>query len=232
MMLDEETRARESGGTSADAIYAMAHNTIRRRHATRAGRLLDIGCGTGAFRRVIADMVAEYVGVDIARYEGFPSDATFIRADLGRPSWPIEDEFADITVSLETIEHVENPRSFIREIFRVTKPGGLIVVSTPNQLTWLSLLTLVVKNQFNAFQERTGQYPSHLTALLEIDLLRTAREVGLSQIDIIYSGEGRVPGISRHWPRWLSRGRRRFSDNLALVGRRPANGQSGIDREL
>ncbi|HEY1629080.1 MAG TPA: methyltransferase domain-containing protein [Tepidisphaeraceae bacterium] len=223
---NEEVRARQSGGTSSNAIYAMALNALRKRLAGGTGRLLDIGCGTGAFQAAVRELgpgyVAEYVGVDIAQYAGFPKGAGFQQADLNQPTWPIEDGVAEVTVSLETIEHVENPRAFFREIVRITKPGGFVLVSTPNQLTWLSLLTLIVKSQYNAFQERQGQYPSHLSALLEIDLLRMAREMGLTEVEVVYSGQGRMPGVRYHWPRWLSRDRRRFSDNLALLGRRAA----------
>jgi SAM-dependent methyltransferase len=45
---------------------------------------------------------------------------------------PARDNTSDLTVSIETIEHLENPFQFVREVARVTKPGGLIVVSTPN----------------------------------------------------------------------------------------------------
>jgi hypothetical protein len=107
----------------------------------------------------------------------------------------------------------------MRNLTRVTKPGGLIVVSTPNQLSLLSKLTLVVKNQFNAFQD--GSYPAHLTALLEIDLVRMARECGLINIVVHYTDRGRIPLSARHWPRnGFFRGRA-FSDNVLLSCFRP-----------
>ena len=67
----------------------------------------------------------------------------------------------------------------MRQLTRVVKPGGVVIVTTPNQLSLLSKMTLVLKNQFNAFQ--SGSYPAHLTALLEIDLVRMARECGLAE---------------------------------------------------
>jgi hypothetical protein len=94
-----------------------------------------------------------------------------------------------------------------------------VVVTTPNQLSLLSKLTLVVKNQFNAFTERPGSYPAHITALLEVDLVRIARECGLVEVGIRYTDSGRIPGTARHWPRPL--GGRAFSDNVLLEARRP-----------
>jgi 2-polyprenyl-3-methyl-5-hydroxy-6-metoxy-1,4-benzoquinol methylase len=120
-----------------------------------------------------------------------------------------------VTVSIETIEHLENPRAFFRELTRITRPGGLIVVTTPNQLSLLSKLTLVVKNQFNAFQD--GSYPAHRTALLEIDLRRIAAEVGLTDAQVQYTNSGRIPGMAWHWP---FVGGRAFSDNVAISTRK------------
>jgi len=80
-------------------------------------------------------------------------------------------------------------------------------------------MTLVAKNQFNAFQERPGLYPAHITALLEIDLLRIAKECGLIQPTIRYTNAGRIPFTPLNWPGWL--GGRMFSDNVLLVTRKP-----------
>jgi 2-polyprenyl-3-methyl-5-hydroxy-6-metoxy-1,4-benzoquinol methylase len=120
---------------------------------------------------------------------------------------------------VETIEHLENPRAFVRELARLAKPGGTVLVTTPNQLSLLSKLTLLTRNQFNAFQEAPGLYPAHITALLEVDLRRIARETGLEGVEVHYSGFGRIPFTARHWPRPLQG--RAFSDNVALLARRP-----------
>jgi len=124
---------------------------------------------------------------------------------------------------VETIEHLENPRAFVRELTRLARPGGWVVVTTPNQLSLLSKLTLGLKNEFNAFQ--SGSYPAHLTALLEADLRRIAAECGWSNAMVVYTCSGRIPGTARHWPRWLSC---LFpcvlSDNLLIIGRRPGDG--------
>jgi len=95
----------------------------------------------------------------------------------------------------------------------------MIIVTTPNQLSLLSKLTLVFRNEFSAF--RAGSYPAHLTALLEVDLRRMARECGLREEIIQFSRSGRIPGTSRHYPRLLSRlAPRAFSDNVLMAARK------------
>jgi len=213
---DVASRARASRGTSSEAIYRMAARVIARRSSGK-GVLLDVGCGLGELRGYVKDLVSEYVGVDVVRYEQFPAGARFVEIDLDSSRAPLPDGSAEVVAALETIEHLENPRAFIRELARLAKPGGLIVVTTPNQLSFLSLLTLLVKKQFNAFQEGPGLYPAHLTAVLEIDLLRIARECGFVEIEIDYSGEGRIPLTARHWPKGFAG--RWFSDNLVMSAR-------------
>jgi 2-polyprenyl-3-methyl-5-hydroxy-6-metoxy-1,4-benzoquinol methylase len=167
----------------------------------------------------VREQFARYVGLDAVRYQDFPADAEFHLVDLDTGRACVPDEFADVVAAVETIEHLENPRAFMRELMRLLKPGGLLIVTTPNQLSLLSLLTLVVKHRFSAFQE--AHYPAHLTALLEIDLKRIAAECGLSDARIEYSLQGRLVLTPWHYPRFLARlFPRALSDNLLLVGRK------------
>jgi SAM-dependent methyltransferase len=139
---------------------------------------------------------------------------------LNRTPFPIDAKSADAVFAVETIEHLENPRALVREMARMVKPGGWIFVTTPNQLSFLSIGTLVFKRQFSAFQK--GSYPAHITALLESDLRNIAAEVGMRDIAIDYSLEGRLVLTPWHYPRTLARiSPRLCSDNLLLVGRAP-----------
>jgi len=213
-----EARARKSRGSSGAAIYRMVRDALRARR--RAGGLLvDVGCGSGNLWRYVDADFERYVGVDVVSYEGFPACGEFQRINLDTGRVPLPDGGADVVAAVETIEHLENPRSFARELARLAKPGGWVVVTTPNQLSLLSKLTLVVKNQFNAFQ--AGCYPAHLTALLEVDLRRIGAECGLTDIDTAYSRHGRLPLTPWHYPGLLaSVFPRAVSDNLLLIGRK------------
>ena len=124
-----------------------------------------------------------------------------------------------VNAAVEVIEHLENPRALIRELARVVKPGGWVIVTTPNQLSALSLLTLVAKGRFAAFQD--GDYPAHRSALLAIDLVRIGRECRLRDEAIEYTGHGRVPLTAWHYPAALAPlAPQRFSANLILIARR------------
>ena len=214
-----ELRAGQSLGSSEPAIYRAVARALRQRRAS--GTLADVGCGRGQLWQELRPIFSRCIGVDAVKYASLPGDVEFLRADLDRVPLPLADASADVVTAVETIEHLENPRAFCRELCRIARPGGWIVITTPNQLSLLSLLTLVVKHRFSAFQD--AAYPAHRTALLEIDLLRIAAECGLGAIGIRYSGSGRLPLSGVHYPSGLSRlFPRALSDNLLLVGRRVA----------
>lgn len=216
---DTEARAHKSLGTSNAAIYLMVVRALESRNIS-GEVLVDVGCGKGNLWSFVEQRFDKYIGVDVLRYDGFPAKGDFVKVDLDTGTAPLADGCADVVASVETIEHLENPRAFMRELVRLAKPGGWVIVTTPNQLSLLSLLTLITKNQFQAFQSTS--YPAHLTALLEIDLKRIAVENKLINLGVAYSNQGRVIFTPYHFPPMIAvMSPRLFSDNLMLIAQRP-----------
>ena len=105
-----------------------------------AGRkILDIASGEGYGSALLATKAAEVVGVDVdkaatakaSQIYAARRNLTFIDADAG--SLPFGPAEFDLVVSFETIEHIEHQEQMIEEIARVLKPGGILVISTPNK---------------------------------------------------------------------------------------------------
>ena len=105
-------------------------------------RVLDVACGCGYGSAVLADAGAEQVfGVDISdealaharRHYARPA-AKFVKGDLGTPDWKKEvgDEPFQLAVSLETLEHMPDPRHYLRDLAELMEPGGRLIVSSPN----------------------------------------------------------------------------------------------------
>jgi 2-polyprenyl-3-methyl-5-hydroxy-6-metoxy-1,4-benzoquinol methylase len=223
--LSVEARARQCLGSSHDAIYRMVEAALSAR-GIAGGRLVDVGCGGAGLWRQVAGRFDRYCGLDAVRYEGFPTDAEFHQIDLDAADWGVADGKADVVAAVETIEHLENPWAFMRALVRLVRPGGWVVVTTPNQLSALSVATLIAKRRFSAFQD--SHYPAHRTALLESDLQRLAGECALEATGILHSRSGRVPLTPWHYPRNLARFfPRLLSDNLMIIGRKPIASAAG-----
>jgi 2-polyprenyl-3-methyl-5-hydroxy-6-metoxy-1,4-benzoquinol methylase len=211
-----EARARATLGASSDAIYRAVIEALEAR-AVRGGTFVDVGCGRGDLFRQLHGRFDRYVGIDAVRYEALPDSVEFHAVDLDVAEWPPCDLQADVVAAVETIEHLENPWAFVRALVRLTRPGGWIVVTTPNQLSALSLLTLLTRRRFSAFQD--AMYPMHRTALLPNDLARAMTAAGVSDVDVAFTHHGRVPMTPWHYPAALSRAcPRACSDNVLAIG--------------
>ncbi len=214
---DVEERARLSLGRSHQRIYRSVADVLAARGAH--GAIADVGCGRGDLWQALGGTFQSCIGVDAVRYDGLPPEVEFHAADLDAARLPLPDESVDVAAAVEVIEHLENPRAFARELARIVRPGGWVVITTPNQLSALSLLTLVLKGRFPAFQD--DAYPAHRTALLEIDLQRIMTECGLRDLAVSYTRLGRLPLSAWHYPDAVARlAPRRLSDNVVIVGRR------------
>jgi len=86
--------------------------------------LVDFGCGDMPYRSVIAPMVGKYLGVDLEmnpqaeHHIGFDSKTT------------LPENYADIVLSNQVLEHVDSPQGYLQEALRILKPGGTIILTT------------------------------------------------------------------------------------------------------
>jgi ubiquinone/menaquinone biosynthesis C-methylase UbiE len=97
--------------------------------------VLDVGCGSGWFSREAARRGARVTSLDIAiqlLHETRRKVHTE-RVNADACALPFADASFDLVISSECIEHTLDPRLALREIHRVTRPGGRLVVTVPNQ---------------------------------------------------------------------------------------------------
>lgn len=95
-------------------------------------RVLDAPCGgTAALTLALQEQGFDAVGADVDPEAEARLGKAFARADLDA-RFPWADQSFDAALSTEGIEHLENHFSFLREMCRILKPGGILVLTTPN----------------------------------------------------------------------------------------------------
>ncbi|MBI4589249.1 MAG: class I SAM-dependent methyltransferase [Candidatus Rokubacteria bacterium] len=108
---------------------------IERVEALRSppGRLLDIGCGRGAFLHVARERGWEVSGTEISPYAAKAAGAArfpVVEGEVWEAGFPAG--AFDVVTCWHVIEHAADPRRILQEIHRVLKPGGWLVLATPN----------------------------------------------------------------------------------------------------
>lgn len=96
--------------------------------------VLDVGAGEGFFCRQLHDRGYKVEACDFLHENFKLKDVPFHKADLNC-GIPLPDNQFDIVISIEVLEHIENHVRFISEMMRVLKPGGMIILTTPNILS-------------------------------------------------------------------------------------------------
>jgi 2-polyprenyl-3-methyl-5-hydroxy-6-metoxy-1,4-benzoquinol methylase len=216
--------AKRTGGVSSGSVYDAAWRQI----ALRAkGDVLDFGAGTGSLAARLAGeaSVTSVTAADLAAHATVsPPDGTaaqkirWLTADLNAPL-PLPAARFDLIVAIEIIEHLENPRATAREWRRLLRPGGALVMSTPNTESIRSLLSFAARGQHASFTARS--YPEHVTPLARVDVQRLLDEAGFTDVQFSWSNFGLLPALSLSW-QGISAGLlggMRFSDNLVAVAR-------------
>ncbi len=105
-----------------DTFYL--YRRLRKMLPTLTGRVLDAGCGAAPYRNWFGE-VSEYVGLDV--FSG-PQVDVVVAPD---EPWPFSDEYFDVVLSSQVLEHVEHLEHTLAEMKRVIKKRGVMVLSTP-----------------------------------------------------------------------------------------------------
>jgi SAM-dependent methyltransferase/glycosyltransferase involved in cell wall biosynthesis len=125
--------------------YEHLHRYVLARELVRGKEVLDIACGEGYGAALLSATARTVVGVDIdeaviehARRKYAPHRNLAFRTG-SCDSIPLPDGSVDVVTSFETIEHHDRHREMMREVRRVLRPEGLLVISSPNRPVYSEL---------------------------------------------------------------------------------------------
>ncbi|MBJ8343454.1 bifunctional 2-polyprenyl-6-hydroxyphenol methylase/3-demethylubiquinol 3-O-methyltransferase UbiG [Antrihabitans sp. YC2-6] len=135
------TGERTVPGIPEENYWFRRHEVVYRDLLARcAGReVLEAGSGEGYGANMIAAVAASVVGVDydtsaVAHVRARYPRVRMLQGNLAE--LPIPDESVDVVVNFQVIEHLWDQPQFIRECVRVLRPGGELLISTPNRITF------------------------------------------------------------------------------------------------
>ena len=114
-------------------------------------KLLDCGCGDGEFTLEFAKKIGtnNVYGIEIdkeAAEEAKRKGIKIYNGDLNK-KLPLISSFVDVIIANQAIEHLYDTDTFVKEIYRILKPNGYVIVSTPNLASWHNIFALSVGRQ-------------------------------------------------------------------------------------
>jgi 2-polyprenyl-3-methyl-5-hydroxy-6-metoxy-1,4-benzoquinol methylase len=140
-------------------------------HNLRSGKLLDIGCGVGALVALAGKKGWEAVGMDpspkAAALAKQVLDLDILQSYLGDSSF--EPETFDVVVLLAVLEHSFDPVSIMKNVWKILKPGGWIIASTPN----LDNISYYLMNNREEYSWFIKEHINHFTLKTHRLLLET-----------------------------------------------------------
>jgi len=143
-----------------DYPYRLAGYLMQRFDLKKGERLLEIGCGRGDFLTAFSAIGLNCFAIDREKECQHLLPGFMIKqCDIVNEPLPFEDNFFDVVYHKSLIEHLDNPISLMDETLRVLKPGGKIIILTPD---WISQME-------NFYEDYTHCHP--YTALAIKDLL-------------------------------------------------------------
>lgn len=156
---------------------------ILTRHSASGARVIDIGSGQGAFAARLRDNGYSVISVDKNPSDFRASGVDFVAVDFDS-SEQIEAfgrdhrEGYDVAVGMEVIEQVENPWEYCRFLFSLVRPGGVVLLTTPNAESIQSRMDFLFSGTFVHFGKEDYVQSGHINPLTFQDLHIIADAVG------------------------------------------------------
>ena len=183
-------------------------------YVERIDNVLDIGCNVGFFSINLWKKGFDVIGIDL--FEDKIEIAKDLKKELNIKSDRLQfrqmdflksdfdDDHFDCIIFLETLEHVESPVAFLNECRRVLKPGGYLLISTPNVINTYYILKQMYpkfKRLFELIENEpinTGTHMDHIFAWDIFTFYRLLNRTGFKYVEHKFAGLeipflGRIP---------------------------------------
>ncbi len=183
---ESQSYREEVDGIISDVEYFLLHDGEQTRHLGITGTSIfrnkivtDIGCGAGSFLDIIKGYAKETIGVEPSTiYRNSLQKRGYLSYPYVQDALVEKENRVEVAVSFSVLEHVEDPLTFLKEIYKLLSPGGKLILSTPNADDILLSALPEVYPQF--FYRK-----AHLWYFNQNSLLKILKFSGFSGIKII-----------------------------------------------
>jgi 2-polyprenyl-3-methyl-5-hydroxy-6-metoxy-1,4-benzoquinol methylase len=180
-----------------DGILMRANPTLHeeafdllRRVAPAGSRVIDVGCGQGAFSARMRDHGFAVLAVDKDPADFKAQGVDFVEVNFDVPGQlrAFQDEHRerhDVAIGMEVIEHVENPWEYCRFLLSLVRPGGLVLLTTPNAESVSSRVELLFTGLLAHFGPSDFTGSGHINPLTFHELHLIADGVGAETLEAV-----------------------------------------------
>jgi ubiquinone/menaquinone biosynthesis C-methylase UbiE len=197
------------------------------RGGTKVERMANVGCGEGDLDRDLKKRCAELVACDIndadvAHARSLNQDVDGLRYLVADAAYlPFDDASFEVTCCLEVIEHVSDPHRVMRELARVTRPGGHVVLTCP------SARFPMTYDPVNWVLSRTGRHVNvgafgygHDWLPREEELAQWGERAGLRLLGSARMSKALASVVECYWPGLVQKVLKANARNTAASGRK------------
>lgn len=178
-------------GLSTSSIHEAAANMVAKLHAKFPCEHLDVGAGHGELIMLLRSIFELHsTACDYTNSLMMLPDVEVKIADLSNENLPFAKESFDLVTCTEVIEHLEHYRSTLRDIHRVLKPGGTLVLTTPNILNLKSRIRFLIFGFYNLFgplhvsESELHSTGGHINPVSYFFLTHSLLDAGFNNIEV------------------------------------------------
>lgn len=173
-------------------VFQRSLNAIEIRYGHNKGTLLDIGCGYGFFLDLASQKGWQVFGIEPCEHARAYAVSNSLEVDPGDLfTRAYKEETFDVVTLFYVLEHLPYPLKYLKEINRILKPGGLVLVRVPNTTPLVKFLKML------GIPNKLYDAPSHLSDFSPLTIALALEKTGFKEIQTFPGGATRPHAFSK-----------------------------------